>query len=188
MKYAVSGAQSVGKTTVVNKIKEMRPEINIVREAARDCPFPLNEKSGLRSQEWIFRQQIKREMEYPVDSIILSDRATYDQLAYVMAGHKRGNMTEGEAYTLHDMLTYWGHTYDFIFYIPIEFELVHDSVRSKDKKYQIEIDEIIKDAMDTFVEHRRKKEIKGTVEERADKILETIDKMEEKSTWSKTQE
>jgi len=58
--------------------------------------------------------------------------------------------------------TDWGFTYDHIFYIPIEFPMECDGVRSESSDYQKTIDERIKALLEQFVGPERKTEITGT--------------------------
>jgi hypothetical protein len=60
--------------------------------------------------------------------------------------------------------------YKVVFYIPIEFDMVSDGVRKEDKKFQKEIDQIIKAYLDTS-------SITGSVTERAEQIKEIITSM-----------
>jgi len=69
MKVAFCGAHSTGKTTLINELRKIYPTFNFVNECARDCPFPLNEKTTFESQDWIFREQISRELKVPINDI-----------------------------------------------------------------------------------------------------------------------
>jgi hypothetical protein len=146
----------------------------MVSEAARDCPFPINEKTNFKSQEWIFRTQIQRELDVPLDDITISDRTVYDQLAYIRYAHEIGNLTYDEYRLLEQYVTHWGHTYDYIFYIPIEFELEQDGVRSPDEHYRVAIDKHIKDILVEHVDGLYRCEIRGTPQQRAAMVKNVI--------------
>jgi hypothetical protein len=150
MKIGLLGAQGTGKTTVFNEVVKRIPDIGKVSEVARACPFPINEKSGFRAQEWIFREQVRRELEYPIDSLVISDRTTIDQVAYVRNAYENGNMTTEEMKYLESKLLAWVSTYDFLIYYPIMFPLEGDGVRSTNKSFQHRIDRLI---LKTIAEH-----------------------------------
>ena len=174
VKLGIAGSHGVGKTTVMNMLKKDMPTINIVTEAARDCPYPINEYTGFKSQEWIFREQVKRELAVSIDDITVSDRTVYDQLAYIKAAAERGNLTYEECCLLEKFISYWGFTYDYIIYIPIEFEMEKDGIRSEDEEYRIEIDNYVQQMLDEYVCEERRCTITGTPEERVKKIKEIL--------------
>lgn len=153
------------------------PRFNLVSEAARDCPYPINEKTNFRSQEFIFRTQVQRELSVPLDDITISDRTVYDQLAYIRYAHENGNITYEEYRVLDQYVTHWGHTYDYIMYIPIEFDLEIDGVRSPDEHYRRAIDTHIRDILDEHVDVMYRCEIRGTPKERAAMVKDVIYEM-----------
>ena len=66
----------------------------------------------------------------------------------------------------------WGKTYDVIFYIPIEFALVNDGVRSTDEEYRLKIDRYILDILrDNNVKYYT---ITGNIPDRLSKIKQII--------------
>ena len=93
------------------------PTLNIVTGVARDCPFNINEDTTFKSQEWIFREQVKRELAVPINEITISDRTVYDQLAYIAYAYNKGNITNDELKLLEKYISYWGFTYSYIIYI-----------------------------------------------------------------------
>jgi nicotinamide riboside kinase len=178
IKLGLCGTHGTGKTTLIRELKKEIPRLNLVSEAARDCPFPLNEKTNFRSQDWIFRTQVKRELDAALDDITISDRTVYDQLAYIRYAYDEGNVTWDEYLVLERHITEWGRTYDFIFYLPIEFAMEVDGVRSPDEFYREEIDKHVVDILREHVNPMFSCEIRGTLKERVEKtkaiILEMI--------------
>ena len=157
------------------------PKLNLVSEAARDCPFPINEKTTFDSQEWIYREQVKRELAAPINDITVSDRTVYDQLAYVLYAYENGNITYEELLLLEKFISYWGFTYNYIVYIPIEFEMEKDGVRSENEDYRVEIDRLIQQLLEEYVCEERRCIIKGTPEERVKKLKEIIMTLKEEN-------
>jgi thymidylate kinase len=174
VKIGLCGTHGTGKTTLLQELKKELPRFNLVSEAARDCPYPLNEKTNFRSQEWIFRTQIQRELDAPLDDITISDRTVYDQLAYIRYAHETGNITFDEYRVLETYVNHWGHTYDYIVYIPIEFELECDGVRSPDEHYRKDIDKNIKDILNEHVDSLYRCEVRGTPKQRAAVVKDVI--------------
>ena len=166
-KVGLCGSHSTGKTTLIQQLKKEMPRLNLVSEAARDCPYPINEKTNFRSQEWIFRTQVKRELDAALDDITISDRTVYDQLAYIRYAYEEGNITYDEYMLLERYITKWGKTYDYIVYLPIEFSLEKDGIRSTDEFYRVAIDNHVKDILEEHVSPEFMAEVKGSPEERA---------------------
>lgn len=141
---------------------------------ARDCPFPLNENTSWEAQEFIYREQVRRELEIPLKDITISDRSTYDQLAYVTYAYLRGRIDLNDFMTLRQRLMDWGALYDLIVYLPIEFPLVPDGVRSLDESYREDIDRLIRDILDANVEEERMITLTGDVTTRLNSLKERI--------------
>lgn len=141
---------------------------------ARDCPFPLNENTSWEAQEFIYREQVRRELEIPLKDITISDRSTYDQLAYVTYAYLRGRIGLNDFTTLRQRLMDWGALYDLIVYLPIEFPLVPDGVRSLDESYREDIDRLIRDILDANVEEERMITLTGDVTTRLNSLKERI--------------
>ncbi len=165
----IAGAHSTGKTVTMNILKKKYPALNLVSEAARNCPYPLNEKTTFQSQDWILREQIRKEVAVPFTDITISDRTVYDQLAYSRYSYNHNGMTFSEFEMIEKRILAWGKTYDLIVYFPIQFDLVNDGVRSTSTQYREEIDELIINLLESYAPNRFII-VKGESEERAQKI------------------
>jgi len=103
---------------------------------------------------------------------LIYDRGIVDCLGYSALSE---NITEEE------LKIYEEHFGDALkgcihFYVPIEFDLVDDGVRSKNEEYRRKTDKWMKDYLDNNdIEYYV---LKGTVEERYDKMKEIINKLE----------
>ena len=162
-------------------LKAEMPNLNLVSEAARNCPYPINEKTTFESQEWIYREQVKRELAAPINDITVSDRTVYDQLAYVTYAYQNGNITYEELLLLEKFISYWGFTYSFIVYIPIEFPMEKDGVRSEDDEYRVEIDRLIQQMLEEYVCSERRAIIRGSPEERLKQLKDIIMNLKEEN-------
>ncbi|MFA7142929.1 MAG: AAA family ATPase [Candidatus Dojkabacteria bacterium] len=171
MKMAVCGTHCVGKTTIVNELKKMFPKFGYVSEIVRNCPFEVNEKTTFKSQEWILRHQIMSELEKSLDDITICDRSVFDQLAYVNYAYEGGTISQSEREVIRSMVTAWGDTYDFVFYIPIEFDnVMDDGFRSTDKIYRENIDKRVRNILMLNVPEYKMMTLTGTIEERMETI------------------
>ena len=120
-----------------------------------------------------FREQ-KRELEASINDITISDRTVYDQLAYIAYAYNKGNITDDELKLLEKYISYWGFTYSYIVYIPIEFEMEKDGVRSEDEEFRREIDQLVQNMLEEYVCEERRCIIKGTEEERYIQLKELL--------------
>jgi nicotinamide riboside kinase len=176
VKIGLCGTHSSGKTTLLNMLKEEFKTVNLVSEAARKCPFPINEKTGFKSQEWIFREQVRQELNAPLNEITISDRTVYDQLAYIMYAYELGNITHEEYEVLQRYISAWGWTYDYIIYLPIEFPLVEDGIRSTSEDYRRIIDDKIQLILMDY-DKDKIATVTGRPKERVEKIKDVLLKL-----------
>lgn len=171
MKIAIIGTHSTGKTTL---LKALKPHLNlsIITEIARQFPRDItdNPMAEMTRQIDIFRKQFYTEKLY---ENFISDRATVDNAAYMINALKiYGNLISPIMYinVIKNINKAINHAkeYDYLFYIPIEFDTVDDGFRNTDNDERVLIDMIIKEIMPESVM------ITGTVEERVKKVLEVI--------------
>jgi len=174
MKIGLCGTMSVGKTTLVNALKEL-PEFadyNFATERSkylRDLGIPLNTDSTLKGQV-IFLAERAAEL---LQENIITDRTVVDVMAFTKAAESI-NYYEAEAFN--DLAKNLLHEYDYIFYVsPVGVEMEDNGVRETDLEYRNLIDFLIGLNL-----QRNKLRIKnlvtlsGTTEERIAKMKETI--------------
>ena len=142
-KIALIGTHGVRKTThaygIAHKLKELGNNIEMVSEVARNCPFPINEKTTPKAQFWILCTQISREIEKEAASpnYIICDRGTIDNYAYYVSAFGRDKL-------LDSLVSDYSKKYDFIFKVPIiDSEIEPDGFRSTSPDFQKKIDSII---------------------------------------------
>jgi tRNA uridine 5-carbamoylmethylation protein Kti12 len=86
-KFSFTGSHGTGKTTaaydLATALKKEGYDVNIITEAARSHPkhLPINENATIETQEWIFAEMLKRELEANAQ-IAICDRTLLDVFAY----------------------------------------------------------------------------------------------------------
>jgi len=174
MKIGFCGTMSVGKTTLVNALKELPEfaEYNFRTERSkylRDLGIPLNTDSTLKGQ-FIFIAE--RSSELYLDNIItdrtIIDVMAFTRLAYSIPYYMADQLNEAAAPLLHE--------YDHIFYVsPKGVKLEDNGVRATDKDYRMKVD---KEIQSLLIKYRPKisnlTELSGTTEERIQKIKQVI--------------
>ena len=174
MKIGLCGTMSVGKTTLVNALKQL-PEFadyNFATERSkylRDLGIPLNTDSTIKGQIVFL---VERAAELMNENII-TDRTIIDVMSFTKAAQSI-NYYEAEVFC--DLAKNLLHEYDYIFYVsPIGVEMEDNGVRETDLKYRETIDTIIQLNLEKN-KHRIKNltTLSGTTEERIEKMKETI--------------
>jgi predicted ATPase len=168
MKIGITGAHGTGKTTLMNAFVKRHPEFKRITEVARDCPFPINEGTTDKAQRWILHEMINRELgAYPNDMI--TDRTTLDSWAYTKRATMKGTIKEETSMEIGRIAMPWMLTYDYVFYVPIEFELKQDGVRSVDRLFQKDIDSYMRVGYD-----RKMFPVHGSIEDRVEQIEKRV--------------
>jgi GTPase SAR1 family protein len=174
MKIGLCGTMSVGKTTLVNALKEL-PEFadyNFATERSkylRDLGIPLNTDSTLKGQ-FVFLAERCAEL---MNENIITDRTVIDVMAFTKAA-KSIEYYEAEAFC--DAAYKLVEEYDYVFYVsPEGVDMEDNGVRETDLKYRETIDNIIKLLLYRS-NHKIKNlvELSGSTEERIIKMKETI--------------
>jgi len=143
MKIGFTGTVSVGKTTLVNALKDL-PEFKDYKFATerskylRDLGIPLNTDSTLKGQT-IFLAERCSELLY---ENIITDRTVIDVIAFTMCAesidvyHKDG---------FEDYASRFIEEYDWVFYVSSAGVPIEDNnVRTTDVNYRNTIDQMIK--------------------------------------------
>lgn len=172
MRIIFTGASGVGKSTLVEKFLKEHPEYyrppSFSRPMNSFLGMPLNEESTHESQyattAFMAHQIITHEN-------LIYDRGIPDCLIYTKASK---NISKNQ-YKKHkkDFMPIFEKVNMLHFYIPIEFEMEEDGVRSLDEEYRRKTDKSMKkflDKNDIFYET-----LTGTVDERYEQMLAAIE-------------
>ena len=174
MKIGFCGTMSVGKTTLVNALKEL-PEFKDYYFATerskylRDLGIPLNTDSTLKGQTIFLAERISELMH----ENIITDRTIIDIIAFTERAKSIHWLEKKEYITF--ALNFL-REYDYIFYIsPEGIEIEDNGVRETDVEYRKKIDETIKNIL-LINKHKIKNfhKISGTTKERIQSIKEVL--------------
>lgn len=168
MRISISGAQGVGKTTLMKvlesgeffKTHNLEPILEIVRSIKKDG-FKINGNADHASQLLILENHYKNIIQY---SRFITDRSAIDAYVYALWGFMKEKFTI-EEHLIHKKifeicLPYYTH----VFYIPIEFPLVNDNFRDTNITFQKEIDKMFNTVFKLY--HIRPIILTGSVEQR----------------------
>lgn len=141
MKIAFIGSHGVGKTTLcfelAARLKRLDLSVDIVKEVARLCPLPINQRTTLDAQAWILHRQVSEEIAAESRfSAVVCDRSVLDNYAYLV--HKVGRRPE-----LDPLVEHWVGSYDGLFKVPVTLPPSFDGTRDTSEGFQLEIDNLI---------------------------------------------
>ena len=174
MKIGLCGTMSVGKTTLVNALKELPEFKDYITRTERSKELmaqgiPLNTDSTLKGQ-CVFLAE--RSSELMVENII-TDRTVIDVMAFANCS------TSMDIYDKEDFETLAAHLvreYDYIFYVsPEGVEIEDNGVRETDANYRVMIDRSINTLINRY-NHRIKNlhTLSGSTEERIELLKQAI--------------
>ena len=171
MKIGLCGTMSVGKTTLVNALKQLEQfkgyEFRTERsQYLNELGIPLNTDSTLKGQT-VFLAERCAEL---IHDNIITDRTVVDVMAFT-ENAKSIDFKDKEYFSEYAR-NFLGE-YDYIFYIsPIGIDIEDNGVRETDADYRMTIDDSILHILSSFG-HRCKNvhELKGTTNERIEQML-----------------
>ena len=162
---------SVGKTTLVNALKEL-PEFkdyHFRTERSKhlmNLGIPLNTDSTLKGQ-LVFASERSAEL---MQEKIITDRTVIDVMAFCDLSE---SMKDHEKFYLNATLYYLVDEYDVLFYVsPEGVEIEDNGVRETNAEYRKAIDEKIKSIVGMY--RNDTVTIKGTVEERIEQVKSAV--------------
>ena len=171
MKIGFCGTMSVGKTTLVNALKEL-PEFkdyHFRTERSKhlmNLGIPLNTDSTLKGQ-LVFASERAAEL---MQEKIITDRTVIDVMAFSELSQ---SMEAHEKHYLNATLFYLIKDYDILFYVsPEGVEIEDNGIRETNADYRNAVDEKIKSIVGMY--RRNVITIRGTVEERIEQVKNTV--------------
>ena len=171
MKIGFCGTMSVGKTTLVNALKELPEFKDYTFRTERskylmEMGIPLNTDSTLKGQ-LVFAAERASEL---MQENIITDRTVVDVMAFADLST---SMDSAHKHYLNATLYYLIKEYDVLFYVsPEGVEIEDNGVRETDADYRMAIDSKIKSITQMF--RGDTITIKGTTEERIEQVKNTV--------------
>ena len=171
MKIGFCGTMSVGKTTLVNALKELSEFKDYTFRTERskylmEMGIPLNTDSTYKGQ-LIFTAERAAEL---MQERIITDRTIIDVMAF---SNLSTSMKEHEKFFLSSALTPLIEEYDVLFYVsPEGVEIEDNGVRETDADYRMAVDREIRSIIGM---HRSNTiTIEGSVEDRIEQVKNAI--------------
>lgn len=183
MIVSFSGAQSTGKTTLLNHLKDKNPDVDFVpevtRKIKRELDLPINESGTDLTQYMIMAEHVRNiYSRRQSDKLAILDRCALDGIVYTQWMSEQELIsikTFSTAYTIYEKII---GNYDVIFYTdPNDVEIEDDGERSTSLQFR----EGIINLFENYITSRQYERIpkiivlSGTVEKRLEKIKETIE-------------
>ena len=174
-RIGLCGTMSVGKTTLVNALKELDyfKDYQFRTERSKylmEMGIPLNTDSTVKGQAVFLAERASELMQ----ENIITDRTIIDVMAFAKCSK---SMNYLEAQDFCDFASYMLRDYDYIFYVsPKGVEIEDNGVRETDADYRKMIDENIQLLLNKY-NHKIKNiiHISGSTEERIAEMVNNID-------------
>jgi len=175
MKIGITGAQSVGKTTLLNALRSEKLFKNYVvcdevTRRVKSYGLPINEDGTDITQRLIMNEHIVNVFMY---SNMLTDRTALDGLVYSLYLYKNNKITANTLKYVRQVYYAVRDSYDYVFYIEPEFEIVDDGVRSNNKQFRDEIAELFESVIEK--ERLNLHRVKGSVRDRVNTIIDVLE-------------
>lgn len=137
MKIAIAGSHGTGKTTFAKALAKRLGFSyihDIVREEALKKGWAINENTPPEVQRWLVDRQSELEAVTPEGWV--ADKCLFDYWVYAEIIFSK------DKETLEDIRNRVERNarYDVVFYLPIEFPMELDGIRSEDLQFQKEVD------------------------------------------------
>lgn len=178
MRVSFSGAQSTGKTTLLQACKEIYKDYKFVDEVTRyvrrTYDVKINEIGGTETQLYILAEHIKNHLR--TDENLILDRCILDGYVYTKYQVNQGKVSHSVLEAFNGVYNALMDKLDYIFYTdPSDVKLVDDGERSTDFKFRDDIINLFEDIINYKMSPKNKEKIirlKGSV----DKRMQTIEK------------
>ena len=174
MKIGFCGTMSVGKTTLVNALKEIEVfkdhEFRTERSKyLSSLGIPLNTDSTLKGQTVFLAE---RTAELILDDII-TDRTVLDVMAFTNNANSI-SLLKAERFEEYASLFLW--EYDYIFYVsPKGVSIENNGIRETDAEYRNQIDNTIKYLLEKYKKNiKNLVRLEGSTTKRVKKVIDEI--------------
>jgi nicotinamide riboside kinase len=167
MKIALAGTHSTGKTTLLKELgsRETFSDFSILPEITRSIKekgFSINEQGTLDTQILIMNSHMENIL---YKDQFLVDRCLLDGWAYTTYLAMQSRVPRWFADYATNLLVTYMHRYDAVFYLPVEFGIEDDGVRSTDADFRKQVMELLEYKITEFSNVHL---LQGSVGSRAD--------------------
>lgn len=172
MKIGISGAQSVGKTTLLNALRseECFSSYKFCTEVTRRVKsygLSINENGNDTTQRLIMQEHI---VNMFMNDRMVADRTSLDGLVYTQYLAENKKVTQAAYDHALKVFLKLQSKYDIQFYIKPEFEIENDGVRSIDKFFR---DRVVRIFDETIKEHDIEVVyVTGSVRDRVQQVID----------------
>ncbi len=172
MRIGFTGTMSVGKTTLVNALKDIPKfkDYNFATERSAylsSLGIPLNYKTTIEGQTIFLAERVAELMQENT----ITDRTILDVMAFTNRAPKISIMDK-DAFA--EYASRFIKQYDYIFYIsPKGMDMEDNGIRETNINYRAEIDEEIQKLILKY--NPLYYELKGSTEERIEQMIEAIE-------------
>ena len=139
MIIGISGAQSTGKTTLINMLKGMGYETRGLVARTVMKSHPINKDGTDDTQRAVIGTHLFNLDTAPKDQPIFMDRCLVDGLAFTLYGALHGKVSAACLAEIYAKFYNNINRYDYIFYLEPEFDIVPDGVRDVDNGFRNEL-------------------------------------------------
>lgn len=181
MKIVFTGAQGVGKTTLLDVMDKCvsfpgKETFKFIRNFTRNLAklgYYINEQGNSDTQLTIMRAL--RDISNSTENIIM-DRCAIDGYVYTLYLYRKGNISEDTMNECRNVFEDIIHNsnYDYIYYIKPEFPVTGDEYRSDNAQYQQDIANIFEEVISAYKEYLPVINLTGSVSDRLLKIQNTL--------------
>lgn len=177
MIVSFTGAQSTGKTTLLNHLANANPYITFVEEVTRrikrEFNLPINEDGGNLTQFMIMADHVANVYRETDSDITVLDRCAVDGVVYTLWLWEQGMIDDDIYLAACNIYNSIINKYDVIFYTdPADVKLVNDGERSIDVDFRNDIIKLFEDRISGLGNVVK---LSGTVEERLETVKKTVE-------------
>lgn len=180
MIISFTGAQSTGKSTLLNKCKEQFgnkfeyfPEIT--RQIKNNIGVNINELGDSLTQYLVMSKHIENMFIAKQYEHVILDRCVLDGLVYTRWLHQKRKVSNEVIDCAYDIFNRLIYDIDVIFYTdPADVKLVDDGERSASISFRNEVIDLFELYIDRYIKDNKVIKLSGTVNERMDTIKETL--------------
>jgi len=179
MKIGISGAQSVGKTTLLNALRSEKKfkHYTICDEVTRRVKsygLPINENGTDLTQQLIMQEHIVNAFMY---TEFIADRTVLDGLVYTDYLYHTEKVSLTALENAAAIFKKVQPCYDIQFYIVPEFSIQNDGVRSNDVLFRDKIVELFNNRIKGY--KIPVINLTGSVRERVEQVIKAVEVKEE---------